>query len=109
MLRTALAAIALLAITAPAHAKMECHRDAHGDEVCADYEAADQSWIMQYCTNHPADPECAQRGYRYSSTDPVEQKVDQRLTDHFCAANPMIFRCLSPFEYWRQHPDRPHS
>jgi hypothetical protein len=112
------AAAALLASVAfPASAKMVCHDepDTSGainqpptHQVCVDKEAGAANWIILYCRDHPADPECVARGYHYNSTDPIEQKIDQRLVDRHCAGAyaSTTFSCLSPFEFWKLHPEQ---
>jgi hypothetical protein len=108
---TMIAAVAISAAlsTASAYAKMVCH-DVPGlgatpnsppvmNQVCEDKEAGQQQWIGLYCNYHPADPNCAALGYRSSSSDPIDQAVDRRLVDHFCAANPTLQRCISPFTF----------
>jgi hypothetical protein len=111
MLKTMIATVAVGAAlsTAPTYAKMVCH-DVPGlgatpnsppviNQVCEDKEAGQQQWIALYCSYHPADSNCAALGYRSTSADPIDQAVDRRLVDHFCAANPTLSRCISPFTF----------
>lgn len=90
------AAALLLAVAAPASAKMVCTRIPMG-ESCVDKEGLHADHVRLYCLFHAGDPECKALGYRFRSDDLVEQKVDQRLIDIACAANPTLMRCVSPF------------
>jgi hypothetical protein len=112
MIRSVLALVFVAAIAAaPASAKMVCH-DTFSDgpngtkfkngESCGDQEALDRGWITLYCTHHPSDPDCMALGYHYASSDPIDQRVDQRFVDHFCATQPNSSRCMSPFTFWRR-------
>lgn len=105
-----LAAIALVALSAaPAYAKMVCH-DEPGlgatpdsppvvNQVCVDNDVLRDQWIAGYCTMHADDQDCVALGYHWLSADPVDQAVDRRLNERFCAAHPSSVRCVSPFKH----------
>lgn len=96
-----IAVVALLAVAGSASAKMVCEQTAIG-QSCVDKEGIQADWIRLYCGYHPGDPDCQALGYKWASADPVDQAVDRRLTEHFCAANPTLARCQSPFEFERR-------
>jgi hypothetical protein len=81
-MKAVLAAIALVALSAA---------PALADDVIRD------QWIAGYCSYHPDDPDCAARGYHWTASDPVDQAVDRRLNERFCAGHPTLARCVSPF------------
>lgn len=100
MTRALLIAAALCAVAATAQAKMECHPNPYDPSLgqsCSDPDAQREGWVKLFCTYHPSESHCAALGYRPASADPVDQRVDQRLVDHACAANPGILRCVSPW------------
>ena len=93
-MKTVLAAIAVVAmLSAPALA----------DDVIR------EQWIAGYWSYHPDDPDCAALGYHWLATDAVDQAVDRRLNERYCAAHPTLARCVSPFDQQvppsHTHPD----
>jgi hypothetical protein len=103
MLKSALAAAVIAAAVAgPAHAKMVCTPNPLAPSVgqsCVDKDVERATWVKLYCSYHPGDLNCAALGYRAAASDPIDQAVDRRLVDHFCAANPTLERCISPFPH----------
>jgi hypothetical protein len=108
-MKSAFVVAAVLLSAAPAYAKMVCH-NVPGlgatpnsppvvNQVCEDKEVEQQQWTKLYCSYHPGDPNCAALGYRAAASDPIDQAVDRRLVEHFCAANPTLERCISPFPH----------
>lgn len=97
MIRAAIVAAALIA-AAPALAAMRCAVDPdYGTKYCEDREAMQREHVALFCRFHPTDANCQKLGWHPTTNDPVEQAVDRRLVEHFCAANPTLARCISPF------------
>lgn len=92
-LLTALAAAAVLLTAAPAFAKMECQGSS-----CVDKALIRERAIQLYCNAHPGDPDCQALGWRYNSTDPIEQAIDRRMVEYECRARPYTWACVSPFK-----------
>jgi hypothetical protein len=99
-MKSAFVIAAVLLSAAPAYAKMVCTPNPLAPSVgqsCVDKDVMRETWVKLYCSYHPGDPNCAALGYHPASSDPIDQAVDRRLVDHFCAANPTLERCISPF------------
>jgi hypothetical protein len=73
-----------------------------GQPVRAESEGVRQQWVQLYCGYHPADADCKAAGWGPTTDDPIAAAVDARMIEHFCAANPTLARCISPFEFDRK-------